>query len=147
MPGETTTYSFEDLTGFIAHPLVAGYRFNGQGVGEVTVSMATEKSAHDVAADGSVMVSKILGDNGQVSLSCQQTSSLHKWLLAYYNAIKLAPTNQWAAATILLRNASDGTSHMCNGVSPQKIPDKPYQAQGQRVTWVFMCADIQNLPA
>ena len=30
------------------------------------------------------------------------------------------------------------------GVSPQKLPDKPYQAQAQLVTWNLMAADIQQ---
>ena len=143
-----TTYSFTDLSGVIAHQLVGSYIFTGQvGAGSVGVSMATEKTAHDVAADGSVMVSKIPGNNGQVTIEAQQTSDLHKWLLAAFNIILNADTSDWAAMAITLRNVSDGTSHICNGVSFQKMPDKGYQAQGQRVTWVMMAADIQSINA
>lgn len=140
-----STYSFTDLAGAIASPNGA-FVFTGQGVGEVTVSMATERTAHDVAADGSVMVSKIAGNNGSVSISVQQTSDLHKWLLAWFNYLVSAPTDQWAQTSMLLRNTSDGTSHAITGVSPQKIPDKPYQAQAQRVSWVLMAADIVSVP-
>lgn len=142
-----STYSFLDLSGAIAHPAKGAYTFTGEGVGEVTVAMATERTVHDVAADGSVMISKIAGNNGTLSLSVQQTSGIHKWLLEWYNYLVQAPTNEWAQTTAALRNTSDGSSHIVTGISPQKVPDKPYQGQGQRVTWVLMAADVQNLNA
>jgi hypothetical protein len=141
-----TTYSFLDLAGAIASP-IGGYTFTGEGVGEVIVSMTTEKTVHDTAADGSVMVSKIAGDNGMITINCQQTSLVHKFLLGLYNALMVGPASIWASTSILLRNTSDGTSHVVTGVSPQKVPDKSYQAQGQRISWVLMAANIQSLSA
>lgn len=142
-----TTYSFLDLSGAVAHPGVGAYTFTGEGVGSVVVSMTTEKTAHDVAADGSVMVSKIAGNNGTVTVTCQQTSNIHKWLMAWYNYLILADTDEWAQTSALLRNTSDGTSHVISGISPQKVPDKTYQSQGQNVSWVLMAADIQSVNA
>jgi hypothetical protein len=147
MAGATTTYSFLDLSGAIAHPLMGAYTFSGEGAGEVRVSMLTDKTVHDVAADGTVMVSKVAGNNGSISITCQQTSNLHKWLMAWYNLLMFSDTTQWAETAATLRNTSDGTSHIVNGISPQKVPDKSYQSQGQRVTWVLMAADIQSLNA
>lgn len=141
----TTTYSFTDLSGAIAHPALGAYTFTGEGAGEISVSMTTERTAHDVAADGSVMVTKIAGNNGSISIAVQQTSPIHQWLLNWYNYLVAADTSQWAQSALTLRNTVTGDSHVCTGVSPQKVPDKSYQAQGQRVTWVLMCADIQNL--
>ena len=144
---DITTYSFLDTTGSINHPLTGDYLFQGQeGIGSLNVSMTTEKTVHDVAADGSVMVSKMAGENGQVSVECQQTSQIHKYLLSTYNAVNFSrDTSQWAAMSMMIRNISDGSSHICSGMSFQKIPDKPYQAQGQRVTWTLMAADIHSL--
>lgn len=142
----TTTYSFLDLVGAITHPSIGTYIFSGEGAGSVSVTKATERTAHDVAADGSVMVSKIAGNNGAITIECQQTSPLHKWLCAWFNALWILDTQEWAATSLLLRNASTGTSHACKGVSPQKEADVPYQAQGQRVTWTLMCAEVINTP-
>ncbi len=142
-----STYSFTDLSGAFAHPALGAYVFTGQGVGQVIVHMATEKTAHDMAADGAVMISKIVGDNGQITVECQQTSDVHKFLLGWYNYVKYAPTEEWAQAACTLRNTSDGTSHICTGISPQNVPDKTYAAQGGRVSWVLMCGDIQSLTA
>ena len=52
---QTTTYSFLDMAGSLAHPDLGAYVFTGQGVGSVTISMASDKTAHDIAADGAIM--------------------------------------------------------------------------------------------
>jgi hypothetical protein len=143
--GRTTTYSFSDLSGAIAHEKLGAYSFNGQGVGNVTVSMATVRTVHDVAADGSIMVSKMAGDNGTISISCQQTSDIHKWLLWAYNDLINQDTSEWAKMAATLRNVSDGTSHIATGISFSKIPDKAYAAQGAQVVWTLMAADIQSV--
>jgi len=129
------------LTRVLAHNT-----FTGEGAGEITVGMATEKTAHDVAADGTSWF-QIAGNNGQITISCQQTSNLHKWLLAWYNYLRYSDTSEWARTAATLRSISDGTSHIITGISPQKVPDKPYSKQGQMVTWVLMAADIQSLTA
>ena len=145
----TTTYSFLDLAGAIIHPLYPGgpYLFTGEGVGSANVNMLTERTAHDVAADGSIMVSKIAGNNGQITIECQQTSLVHKYLLGLYNYLVAASAGEWAMAAVSLRNVSDGTSHIATGMSFQKIPDKQYQAQGQMVNWTLFAADIQSIAA
>lgn len=142
----TTTYSFLDLTGSISHPTIGDYVFTGEGVGQITLSYSTERSAHDVASDGSVMVSKVAGNNGTITIECQQTSPLHFWLLAWYNALWNMATSEWATTSILMRNASTGGHHYATGCSPQKIGDVPYHAQGGRVTWTIMAADITTSP-
>lgn len=143
---EVSTYSFTDLAGSISHPTLGAYLFDGTGVGSVTIAKATDRTAHDIAADGSVMVSKIAGNNGTVTIEAQQTSAIHKWLLAWFNALWQMPTSEWASTSMTLRNAATGTRHIISGISPQKEPDTPYQAQGQHVTWTLMCAEITNLP-
>ena len=134
------------MAGSINHPTFGSYLFDGTGVGSVTVAKATDRTAHDIASDGSVMVSKIAGNNGTVTIECQQTSAIHKWLSAWFNALWQLPTSEWASTSLTLRNTATGTRHIISGVSPQKEPDTPYQSQGQRVSWTLMCAEITNLP-
>ena len=129
------------------HPDLGAYIFTGQGTGQVTVTMDTERTAHNVAADGTVMVSKIAGHNGKIQIQCQQTSNVHKWLLAAENALYIADTDAWAEMSAALRNSSDGTSHIITGMSFGKVPDKVYQPEGQMVTWTLWAANIQNIPA
>ena len=143
------TYSFKDTSGAFTHPLAGSFLFAGQiGMNQATVSMATEKTVQDVAADGTVMISGIAGDNGHLALEVQQTSELHAFLLAWYNQVVTAMNqgdlSNFATASVTLRNLVDGSSHVLNGVSPLKIPDKTYAAQGQRITWTLAAAQIIN---
>ena len=142
-----TTYSFLDMSGVISHPAKGAFTFTGEGVGELIVTMSTEKTAHEVSADGVTMISKIAGDNGTVTINVQQTSAAHRWLLDLYNYVLSSNTAELAKTACTIRNTTDGTSHRIIGMSPQKVPDKTYQAQGQRVSWVFMAGEIQNMTA
>lgn len=121
----TTTYSFTDLAGSISHPTLGFYLFDGTGVGSVTISKANDRTAQDVAADGSVMVSKICGNNGSVTIEMQQTSPLHKWLETWFNALVQLPTSEWASTSITLRNTATGTSISAPAYHLKKSP-MPY---------------------
>lgn len=142
-------YSFKDSSGGFADPDAGPFAFAGQiGVGKFTVAMARERTAHNVAADGDVMVSYIADDSGSVDIEVQQTSALHKFLLNWLN-LKITRANNgdvstWAAATLSIRNITTGTSHTLTGISPGKMPDMPYEAQGQNVTWHLPAANVIN---
>ena len=138
------TYSFTDVTATISHPAYGSYDLQGEGMGDFNIAKNTDRTAHDVAADGTIMVSKIAGNNGVVTITAQQTSPIHFWLLDWYNTLWNLPTSEWATTSMLLRNTSTGGSHVITGVSPQKVGDIPYQQQGQRITWALMAADIQH---
>ena len=140
----TSTYSFADVSLIVSNPYFGQYIATGTGLGQITVTMTTERSAHDMAADGSVMVSKIKGRNGTIALQVQQTSDFQKWLLRLYNYLEQAATNTWASTTIIVRSPAMQDLHTATGVSFGKLPDRPYQAQGQKVSWSLMAADIQQ---
>jgi hypothetical protein len=107
--------------------------------------MANDRTAHDVASDGSVMVSKIRAHNGAVSISVQQTSPINDWLLKWYNFVDGADASEWTDTKIIIRAPRMGRLVTCTGVSPQKLADLPYQAQGQNVIWSLMAADIRQV--
>ncbi len=142
-------YSFKDLVGSITNPvfgqtiLLSGGNI---GFGSVTITMATERTTHDTAADGTVMPSYVAGNSGRLTFVCQQTSLLHKQLLNLYNLCATAAdafdVTGWAATNISLQTLLDGSTHKATGVSFSKIPDKPYEAQGRNVTWEMMAANI-----
>lgn len=137
-----TTYSFQDNNVSFNHPF-GNASSSGAGIGTISVAMTQTKTTHDVAADGSVMISKIEGDNGTIAITIQQTSQLHKYLKNWYNYINTSTdTSQWASMAININNKSLGDSVVATNVSPQKLPDQPYQAQGQMVTWTLMAAKI-----
>jgi len=146
------TYSFKDLVGVLVNPLfgVSLPLTGGNiGLGSVTITMTTERTVMDVAADGTVMGSYVAGDNGHIDLEVQQTSPLHHALLSLYNlcvnsanADDLLP---WLATTISFRTLLDGSTHVLTGVGFGKIPDKPYAAAGTRVRWALLAANVVNM--
>ncbi len=147
-----TTYSFRDLTGVLTNgafgitiPLSGG----NQGFAQMTITMATERTTHDTAADGTVMPSYVAGDSGTIDLEIQQTAPLHHQLLALYNlavaAANADDVSGWASTVITFRTILDGAVHVLSGVSFAKVPDKPYQASGQRVRWALMAANVVNM--
>lgn len=141
-----STYSFTDINIAISHPDYGSYSAQGEGIGDVTISKATDRSVHDVAADGSIMVSKIAGNNGTMTINAQQTSSLHNWLQGLFNYLWSQPTNNWAQISVTITAPKMGKTVYCTGGAFVKEPDEPFQSQGQRVAWPLLFVDIQRLP-
>ncbi len=145
------TYSFKSLTGVLSNPIFGvtiPLTGGNIGVGSITISMTTTRTTHDVAADGTVMPSYEAGDNGEVTIVVQETSAVHQQLLNLYNLCVLAANNDdvsgWAATQISFTFLIDGSVHTLTGCSFEKIPDKPYEAAGQKLTWKLLAANIIN---
>lgn len=141
-----TTYSFADAVLTFSHPGVGQKVFTGEGTGSVAFNLANDVSVHDVAADGVVMTSKIKANNGSIAIEVQQASEASNFLTKYYNYVTEAASDQWTKAEINFRHNVTGESYICEGVSPQKLPDRQYQAQGGRVTWNFLSTHITYEP-
>ena len=145
-----TTYSFKDLSGAFTSPVAGAFIFSGEiGQGRVVVANTTEHGLMDTAPDGTVMPVYVAGDAGTISIECQQTSVIHKYLLGWFNIVntlaKGGDVSNWATAAMLMRNLLDGSSHTGSGISPQKVPDKTYVTNGTNVTWMLLCANLVNL--
>ena len=139
------TYSFLDTILNLAFPGGA-MTITGKGLGDISVSMAQERSIVETSSDGNPVISKIAGNNGSLVINIQQVSDAHKFLLAQYNALLIAPPSLWAQAAGIMRCLSDGTSHTFTGVCFTKLGDKPYGKQSAMVSWNLLCGDIQSLP-
>jgi len=137
-------YSFADVSTVVSHPGFGQFVATGEGLGSITTEMTTDRTIHDVAADGGVMVSKIKARNGTISMAIQQTSTFHQWLTKLYNYLETADTDQWAEIKIIIRTLAMSELETCTGVSFSKLPSNPRQAQGQNLTWSLMAADIQR---
>lgn len=138
----TTVYSFADVSLVLSHPSVGKLTLNGQGLGSVAFSRGSDNTAHDVAADGSVMVSKVVTKNGSMSVAIQQTSEAQVWLKKWYQYLITAPSSEYAKTTAVLKNPSLNEVFNMSGVCPQKRPDVTYGQTGQQVTWGFLVAEI-----
>jgi hypothetical protein len=145
---QKSTYSFLDSVCVFAHPLAgAPIVITGEGAGRITIAMTSERTDMNVAADGTVMVSKMAGNTGTITIEVQQTSSAYKKILMLFNQVWNAETGAWATGTITIRNTSDGTGHICTGVAYVKMGEKTYERQGRMVSWTLMAADIQSIAA
>jgi len=137
-------YSFDDLSIVITHPAMGQLVIQGSGVGSITFAMSNDTSQHDLAADGSVMTSKIKAGNGTVAISVQQTSEAHKWFTKLYNYLSTASLSEHAQISLMATSTVMQTTHEGTHMSFQKRADKPYQAQGAQVTWTLLAADLKE---
>lgn len=140
-----STYSFEDLACTLRHPSAGVFNLQGAGTGSITFAMTNDVTEHETAADGTVMVSKIKAGNGTIVIEAQQTSDIHQWLTRLYNYLVAANAREWASIAVMATSPAMQITHQCAGVSFQKRGDKPYQAQGQMVSWTLMAAEMQEI--
>jgi hypothetical protein len=144
-----STYSFKDGQGTVNLPNIGTALLIGGvalGIGRIGFNMADNLSENDISADGAAMTSAIAAPNGTVVIEVQQTSTIHKALLAWSNslvaAFQLGNVALWTAASVFWFNAIDGTSHTALGVSPQKNADKSYEKRGQNVVWTLLAQQL-----
>lgn len=142
-----TVYSFMDLSGSISHPITESYIFTGQGIGTITITMDHDKSFHEIDVYGNVMVGRIKGSNGRIQIACQQSSNIHSWLGATFNAVEQAVDKEWARMNLLLRNVITGDSFSATGVTFTTIAEESYSAQGALVTWILLFAECSKFIA
>lgn len=138
----TTIYSFKDVNFVISHPSLGRYVANGAGIGSITVTMTTDRTQQSVAADGSVMVSKVEGRNASIGLSLQQTSDLTQWLINAYNYLDQASASEWAQITISLETTVMKVKVTATGVAFQVLAEQQFQQQGQELSWTLLAANV-----
>lgn len=139
-------YSFSDISLTISHPAYGAYDIGGDGIGSITFTDPADKTAHDIAATGQTMVSKMNNFTGQVAISVQQISDLDKYLLGLYNYLVDAPTDEWALITLYFRAPKMGETITLKGFSFQNRATRGYAAQGQQHVWTLWAADMRQLP-
>ncbi len=151
MSNVLTTYSGKDVNMAFTSPLIGAIQAAGvaaKGIAQITVRMLKDQSVIENGMDGAVVPSVVPGDQGEIEIQVWQTSTVHRDLLAWYNALKAArdagDVSQWFAGTLIIASIVDGTSHVCTGVAPRKVPDKTYTDQAQRVSWVLVACNISN---
>lgn len=136
------TYSFADVSFSMNHPSIGSYSAIGEGVGDFTISYANSRTAQDVGGDGTVMTSKIKAKNGTITLNILQTSDMEDYLERWWRYIEVAPSSEYTGMTITIRSTTMGVHIVCTGVAPEKPADKPFQAQGQKISWNLMAENI-----
>lgn len=139
-------YSFQDFTLTLTQPDFARLSTAGQGIGSVSVSYAVDSYTDvNVASDGTTVFSKIKQDNGTLSITMQQTSSLHKNLVKRFNALYFTDdTSVWASMNGVLKNKSTGEQKILKNIAFTKIPENQNGRTVQDVTWEFEVGYISS---
>lgn len=135
-------YSFSDASAVFSHDSMGTLTMVGTGVVNVTVAMTGDRTTMDVAADGTVMTSKIRDRRGSVAIQLQQNSKANLTLLKWYNSLEDADSTQWDKITAVIKSPKNGEVYTCKRGAFQKLPEKSYAAQGQTMTWNFLFADV-----
>lgn len=138
----TFVYSFEDCSVTFSHPTYGVYSAYGSGLGNFSISFAGNVSAHSVASDLSVIVSKHAVKNGQIEFSIPQATDFNNWLKGWANHIENVDISEFAATTITIKNKSTGDTYFCSGCTHEKVADQSFQADAQDRTWNILVADI-----
>ncbi len=136
------TYSFSDTVLTLSHPSLGQLSTNGMGMGNINISMRTDRSQIDVAADGTPVVSKIKDQTGTMSLSVQQISDLHTSLKRWFNYLENADASEWALIKAVLTSKQTGEQDVMTGGSITKHADKTFEQTAGNVTWSFLFANI-----
>ncbi|MCM1059467.1 MAG: DUF3277 family protein [Eubacterium sp.] len=144
-PASYTTYAFEDVDCVVSHPSVGSYSFNGAGTGSITIVKANDMSSHDLAADGSVMTSKIKAGNGTATIAVQQTSPGAEFLRKLNSYCDTAHSSEFTRTIISVVSKEQGVNITCTGVSPQKSPDTSFQQAGQQVSFAYLAQRITGM--
>ena len=137
-------YDFSQCKLVLRHDSLGILTITGEGVGTCTVSMTGDRTTMDVAADGTVMTSKIKDRRGTLGIQLQQTAEANLTLLRWYNYLEGAHASEWDKITGSLTAPNTGEQYSLTRGAFQKLPDRSYAAQGALQTWNLMFADVQQ---
>ncbi len=139
---KTTVYSLADVRAVLYHQNVGQCVLSSQGLGKISVSFAGDLSSHTATADGYVVVNRLRSSHGTVTLEVPQNSSADEFLRKWARYLKSAETYLFALSALNIVDAAGNYSICCEGVTPQKIPDRAYDQTSGNVSWVLLAARI-----
>jgi len=139
---KTTVYSLADVKTVMYHQNVGQCVLSSQGVGKISISYAGDLSSHTATADGYVVVNRLRNSHGVITLEVPQNSSADEFLRKWAKYLKNAQTWQFALTALNIVDSAGKFILYCEGVTPQKIPDRAYDQTAGNVSWVLLAAKI-----
>lgn len=139
-----SVYSFADMRCVFNHDDIGQSVLSDGGVGKVTVSYAGDMSSHTATANGYTTVNRLKSKNGTITVEVQQNSPAEAFLRKAIKYLDTCETNRFALGSLTVFDQSNGEVVQCSGVTPQKKPDKIYDAAAGNVAFAFLAADIQE---
>ena len=141
---KTTVYSFSDVKVVMYHPNVGQSVLSSQGLGKIAIAASGDLSSHTAMADGYVVVNRLKSSHGMITLEVPQNSSADEFLRKWARYLKHAESYLFALTALNIVDAAGGFTIYCEGVTPQKIPDRTYDAACGMVSWVLLAANVKE---
>jgi hypothetical protein len=139
---KTTVYSLADVRTVMYHQDVGQCVLSSQGVGKISVTYAGDLSSHTATADGFVVVNRLRNSHGIVTIEVPQNSSADEYLRRWSRYLRNTQSYLFALTALNIVDQMGGFTIYCEGVTPQKIPDRTYDQTAGNVSWVLLAASI-----
>ena len=139
---KTTVYSFADVKAVMYHQDVGQCVLSSQGVGKISVTHAGDLSSHTATADGYVVVNRLRSSHGVITLEVPQNSSADEFLRKWSKYLRNAETWQFALTALNIVDAAGRMTIYCEGVTPQKIPERTFDRSSTNLTYTLLAASI-----
>ena len=137
-----SVYSFADIVLTVNHPKVGQLIVTDEGGGRIVVSNTGDLSSHTTTATGYTVVNKLRAPAGTLTIEVAHNSEADKYLKKLIDYVNDAPSDQFALTTIVLNDPAANCITTATGCTPQKKPERNYDAQSSLKQYVFLAADI-----
>ena len=137
-------YSLPDCKTVLSHPDVGTANLHQCGTGRIVVSSAGDLSSHTNTADGYVVVNRLKSSHGMITIEVPQNSSADEFLRKWSRFLKNTESYLFALTALNIVDSMGRFTIYCEGVTPQKIPDRTYDATSGMVSWVLLAAVIKE---
>ena len=141
---KTTVYSLADVRAVMYHQDVGQCVLSAQGMGKISVTSSGDLSSHTATADGFVVVNRLRANHGIITLEVPQNSSADEFLRRWARYLKNAQSYLFALTALNIVDQMGGFTIYCEGVTPQKIPDRVYDQTSGNVSWTLLAASISD---
>jgi len=106
--------------------------------------MSGDLSSHTATADGYVVVNRLKNNHGTITIEVPQNSSSDEYLRKWAKYLKNADSYLFALTALNIVDSMGRFTIYCENVTPQKIPDRVYDATSGMVSWVLLAAVIKE---
>ena len=141
---QTTVYSLADVKAVMYHQDVGQCVLSSQGLGKISIAYSGDLSSHTATADGYVVVNRLKSNHGMITLEVPQNSSADEFLRKWARYLKNAESYLFALTALNIVDGAGGFTIYCEGVTPQKISDRTYDATSGMVSWTLLAATIKK---
>ena len=89
-----------------------------------------------------MVVNRLRNSHGIITLEVPQNSTADVFLRRWSKFLKNAQSWQFALSMLNIVDNAGGFTIYCEGVTPQKIPDRAYDQTAGNVSWTLLAANI-----